>query len=185
MINQDKNLKVALITKDGQFFAYYDGEIRDKDGEVYDMHHDVLYGAIHKDFSENRRLVKKSKKCQGQNMELIHLMLDQQFCVIYDTTNYHNYRPYKDHTGVMMLPSHPKQLSRAQQITLLKLSKEMPMNLDHIRYDENNHLPFVTYDTLQVSYRNKKGEAVLFGDINNLIEELTGYDIQLEESKKR
>ena len=61
----------------------------------------------------------------------------------------------------------------------------MPMNLDHIRYDENNHLPFVTYDMLQVSYRNKKGEAVLIGNINNLIEGLTGDDMQLDVSKTR
>ncbi len=183
-INQNKNLKVALISTDGTVNTYYDKDFCDASGTPCDMHYEVIYEALKKDYASNTKLIKKAKKCQGQNMELIHLTLDYGIVVIYDTTNYHNYSPYKDHTGTMMLPEKPEKLPRAQQIALLKLSKELPMNETGKEYSAEDHLPYVTYSLFQVAYRDKKKRPVQIGDINDLVRELTGENLELTDGAK-
>lgn len=165
-INQKKNLKLFLIDPNGEVAVCYDDDIKE------DEHYHALFHTIKTKFSRNKKLVKKAEKKMGQNAELIHLMLDNDFVVMYDTTNYHNYRPYHDHTGSIMLPKEPEKLSRNQQIELLKLSKELPMNESGIEYNQSNHLPCVTYSLLQVAYRDKKKRVMDLGNIKNLVTEL-------------
>lgn len=183
-INQNKNLKVALVSPDGIVNTYYDKEFRDESGTPYDMHYEVIYEALKRDYANNTKLIKKANKCRGQNLALIHLALDYGIVVIYDTTNYHNYSPYKDHTGTMMLPVNPEKLPRTQQIALLKLLKELPMNETGKEYSAEDHLPYVTYSLFQVAYRDKKKRPVQFGDINDLVCKLTGENLELINESK-
>lgn len=185
LINQTKNLKLILITPNGEIIVHYDKDFCDESGKPYDLHYQVLYETIKKDLKSYKKLVKKAEKLQGQNMDLIHLMLDFDFCLFYDTTNYQNYRPYKDHSGLLMLPKEPSRLLDQQQVSLLRLMKEMKMNLDHMRYDESNHLDCITYQLLEVTYRNKKKKFISIGNMNDLASTLLGEEVmEMEEVRQ-
>ena len=76
LISQTKNLKLILITPNGEIIVHYDKDFCDESGKPYDLHYQVLYETIKKDLKSYKKLAKKAEKLQGQNMDLIHLMLD-------------------------------------------------------------------------------------------------------------
>ena len=165
-INQKKNLKLVLIDSNGKVIVCYSNEIED------DRHSHALLHTIKTKLSKNKKLVKKAEKRRGQNAELISLMLDNDFVIMYDTTNYHNYRPKHSHTGTIMLPKAPEKLSRSQQISLLKLSKELPMEKNAIEHNSSKHSGCVPYSLLQAAYLDIKNKVIDLGNIEDLVTRL-------------
>ena len=178
-INQDKNLKLFIIEPNGNVICTYDGEF---DGK---LHYEVLLETIKNKLAYNKKLVKKADKKAGANMELIRLMLDNGYILMYDTTNYNNYHKYKDHTGIIMLPKKPNSLVVKQKISLLKLLKELPLNLNSTKYSEEFHLPYVTYSLLQSCYMDKYGKFSDIGSIDLLINALDNSKLGDENLKNK
>ena len=118
-------------------------------------------------------------------MELIHLMLDNDYTLMYDTTNYNNYHKYKDHTGIIMLPKKPKNLFTKQKIALLKLIKELPLNLTSTKYSEEFHLPWVTYSLLQSCYVDKHNNFVDIDSMDVLINEIANNELEDKNLKNK
>lgn len=170
-INQNKNLKLFIIEPNGNVICSY-VEIGDKK-----EHHKVLLETVKTKLLHNKRLVKKAIKKENAPVELINLLLNNDYILMYDTTNYLNYTKYKNHMGFLMLPKMPCDLSINQKITLLKISKELPLNLTFINYNEKFHLQYVTYSNIDVFYNHGKKSFLEFGNIQELVKTL------LEEEK--
>ena len=170
-INQNKNLKLLIIEPNGNVICSYVEKGEKK------PHRKALFETLKEKLSHNKRIMKKLHKKEGIGMELINLVLDNDNILMYDTTNYGDYTKYKDHTGMIMLPKIPNDLPLKQKISLLKLLKELPLNLERIKYDENFHLPYVTYSSIDVFYKHKKKNFIPIESIEELVNSISeNYD---------
>lgn len=166
-INQNKNLKLLIIEPNGNVICSY-VEIGEKK-----VHREVLFETIKEKMSHNKRIMKKLYKKEGIGMELINLVLDNDNILMYDTTNYANYTKYKDHTGIIMLPKIPHALPLTQKILLLKTLKELPLNLEGIKYDERFHLPYVTYSGIDIFYKENKKNFISIDSVEELVKSIS------------
>ena len=167
-INTDKNLKLALISPEGRVETYYNEDYNNQ------HHFEIMYDAILKDFKNNKKLVTKAKKNQGKTAELVKLMKNSGFIVIYDSTNYNNYKEHAPHSACIVLPKEPTKLEHKQLSSFLKISREMPSIYDDSEYEK----PYNRYETTQVAYSDKHNNVVDLGNLDDVLINIVSDDKQ-------
>ena len=109
-------------------------------------------------------MVGKVKKKRGQVFELIKVMQNSDFIVVYDTTNYNNYHEGGAHSATIILPKELSKISSKQLKSFLHLSRDILSE-----YNMSDDVRELT----EVAYSDKKNKSVNLGTLSDVINELT------------
>lgn len=168
--NFDKNLKALIINENGDTFPFYDDDYKIDENGRHIEHYEILSEAVI-EYLNDENLINDCKDYLYTAFELIKEVVNHNYIVIYDTTNYNNYHKGKNHDGNIFLPSTPNELSYNQKQVLISLYKEMPIN-NNIKYLEDEKTNYVLYDSLNCGYLNEDRNWIYLGDFNYLLDEV-------------
>lgn len=171
-IDQNKNLKILIINETGDVFPFYDDDYEIGDNGRHVEHYEILSDAVLNHFNDIN-LLNDCKDYLYTAFELVKEVVNHNYIVMYDTTNYNNYRKNKNHDGNIFLPSTPDELSYNQKQVLISLYKEMPINYNNIKHQEDEKLDYVFYDSLNCGYLNEDRNWVYLGDFDYLLNEVS------------
>lgn len=168
-IKNGKNLKLALISNEGRVTTYYNEDYKGV------HHYDIIYDAVMNDYKNNKKLVAKVNKKRGQASELIKIMKNSDFIVVYDSTNYDNYRDGDAHSATIVLPKELSKISSKQIKSFLKISRDV-----FLQYNMSDGERELT----EVAYSDKKNKVVTLGTLSDVVEIITRSNDNINEESK-
>lgn len=171
-INQNKDLKILIINENGDVFSFYDNDYSLDERGRHAEHYDILSDAVINHLND-LDLINDCKDYLYNAFELVKEVVKHNYIVIYDTTNYNNYRKNKNHDANIFLPKIPDELTPNQKQVLISLYKEMPINYNNIRHSEDEKLDYVFYNSLNCGYLNEDRNWTYLGDFDYLIKEVS------------